>query len=447
MRLDRFTLLACLTALAACADSPAEPPPAPSGVQILAGDGQMQAAGIVARISPTVRVTDADAHPMRGIAVTFAASRNATVDPVVAITDRDGVASTTWILRTDGGEDTLLAKVDSLAPAVFHAASLVFTDISAGYRGTCGVVTGGRAFCWGANQFGQLGIGDTLDRLLPSPVAGGERYSQYLLGGAMSCGLSTGGQAFCSGRPVFPDNVNYGTVPVAEGGALRFDILRGSDFDIFCGLDRIATVRCWGTIVDPSRADTISGTLAQFYTLPGGPALDVSVETGSTGFPEPSEQACVTRTPGLIFCYDLWAFGGQRLQPLAPGSMQSWSAGIYGMCWIDSAAQVGCVSGNGSYTPMGLPRGSWAIDAGESRMCAATGVGVYCWYSGYVLSSPVLEQHTQGTDYRRLSIAADHSCAIDANSRAWCWGANEHGQLGDGTTDSSAVPRQVKLQF
>lgn len=36
-----------------------------------------------------------------------------------------------------------------------------------------------------------------------------------------------------------------------------------------------------------------------------------------------------------------------------------------------------------------------------------------------------------------------HMCAIDADSLAWCWGMNNAGQLGDGSTADSEVPRRV----
>jgi alpha-tubulin suppressor-like RCC1 family protein len=47
---------------------------------------------------------------------------------------------------------------------------LTFTSISAGRFHTCGVATGGAAYCWGANDVGELGDGTTTFRLVPVPV-------------------------------------------------------------------------------------------------------------------------------------------------------------------------------------------------------------------------------------------------------------------------------------
>lgn len=46
--------------------------------------------------------------------------------------------------------------------------------------------------------------------------------------------------------------------------------------------------------------------------------------------------------------------------------------------------------------------------------------------------------------FEALAASANHSCAIDAVKAVWCWGANNHGQLGDGTTTESSRP--VKTQ-
>lgn len=42
-----------------------------------------------------------------------------------------------------------------------------------------------------------------------------------------------------------------------------------------------------------------------------------------------------------------------------------------------------------------------------------------------------------------LGNLSDFTCGIKKDRSAWCWGANASGQLGDGTTDRSAVPVEV----
>jgi alpha-tubulin suppressor-like RCC1 family protein len=43
-----------------------------------------------------------------------------------------------------------------------------------------------------------------------------------------------------------------------------------------------------------------------------------------------------------------------------------------------------------------------------------------------------------------VSAGREHSCGVTLDNRAWCWGGNQRGQLGDGTTvEGRLVPTQV----
>ncbi len=44
--------------------------------------------------------------------------------------------------------------------------------IALGFGHTCAIVSGGGVKCWGANRYGQLGIGSTTDATSPADVAG-----------------------------------------------------------------------------------------------------------------------------------------------------------------------------------------------------------------------------------------------------------------------------------
>ena len=77
-----------------------------------------------------------------------------------------------------------------------------FTSISAGGDHTCGIATG-VAYCWGSNQYGQLGVSPSVrasSRPLPVPMA--ERLVSIEAKGIRTCARTAAGRETCWGAGV-----------------------------------------------------------------------------------------------------------------------------------------------------------------------------------------------------------------------------------------------------
>lgn len=48
-----------------------------------------------------------------------------------------------------------------------------------------------------------------------------------------------------------------------------------------------------------------------------------------------------------------------------------------------------------------------------------------------------------GFQFASLSLGTWHTCGISTDGRAYCWGLNGSGQLGNGTTQDANVPTPV----
>jgi alpha-tubulin suppressor-like RCC1 family protein len=87
---------------------------------------------------------------------------------------------------------------------VAASGSRTFSTISAGEALACAVTPAGAGFCWGSNQFGQLGIGSNTAQ--PSPaqpraVSGGLSFRAIDAGAAHACGVTRENIVYCWGRP------------------------------------------------------------------------------------------------------------------------------------------------------------------------------------------------------------------------------------------------------
>ena len=80
------------------------------------------------------------------------------------------------------------------------AGGLSFTAIAAGVNHTCGLTSGGVAYCWGSNYLGQLGVADTSSRSTPTAVDGGLPFAALTAGWYHNCGLTATGATHCWGH-------------------------------------------------------------------------------------------------------------------------------------------------------------------------------------------------------------------------------------------------------
>ena len=104
------------------------------------------------------------------------------------------------------GDDTTSYNLPKLVVRGDRGSGVTFSSISTGFYHTCGLGSDGNAYCWGYNGQGLLGTGDdTTSYNLPKLVVRGDRgsgvtFSSISTGGYHTCGLDSDGNAYCWGR-------------------------------------------------------------------------------------------------------------------------------------------------------------------------------------------------------------------------------------------------------
>ncbi len=363
-----------------------------------------------------------------------------------------------------------------------------FATVSAGTFHTCGVMTTGRAYCWGYNGYGELGKGDTngssatcyTTSCNPTPfiVSGGLDFRTVSAGFEHTCGLTTAGKAYCWGSNfegalgdgAAPGTTPISTIPVAVSGGITFselDASTGAGSVYTCGVTSTEELYCWGEGTD--------GELGNGTKKSSGTPSRVSVALNFVAVSAGGFHTCAITDAGAAYCWGRNASGQlgigdttERTTPvgvLGGLTFAKVSAGGSHTCGVTPAGVAYCWGyngygqlGNGSFTNDSLPdsvSGGFrfvAISAGGNHTCALTSAGVtYCWGnqiangSANPSTTPVVV--SGGITFTVLSSEGLlHTCGVATTGDAYCWGANGSGQLGNGTSNGSITPVRVVVQ-
>ena len=370
------------------------------------------------------------------------------------------------------GDGTIVNK--STPVDVIGLSSGVVTIATAAHH-TCALLTSGSAKCWGHNEHGKLGDGTTTDRNAPvdmSVLSSG--VAAIAAGDGFTCALTTGGGVKCWGNNYYGqlgDGTTANNTPVDVIGLSSGITAIAAGDEYTCALTTGGGVKCWGNNYYGQLGD---GTSARKLT----PVHVIGLNTGVTTVDAIGEYTCALTTSGGVKCwgYNLWGQLGDgttntRRTPVDVSGLSSGIAAISGewahTCALTTGGGVKCW-GNNFYGKLGdgttvdksipvdvtgLSSGVAAIAAGGSQTCVLmTSGGVKCWgangYGQLGDGTTVAKNTPVGVSGLDSGIAvvtsgSAHSCVLTTGGGVKCWGYNEDGELGDGTTVAKSTPIDV----
>ncbi|MEM7129088.1 MAG: clostripain-related cysteine peptidase [Chloroflexota bacterium] len=271
---------------------------------------------------------------------------------------------------------------DSTIPVLVDALTdKEVVDVEAGYDYTCALTQGGQVYCWGQNRKGQSGMGTPLYQLSPRPLA-------------------------------------------MPSGAFHF---REIDTGLFhaCGLTDAGSVYCWGY---NNEGQLGNGSTRDSST----PVLVTGLESGAKKVVVGKHHSCAINQADTAVCWG-WNYNGQV------------DSGLTG-------TEIGGIKSVPTQV-IGLPEGVTDMAAGTHHTCATTIAGeLFCWGASQTgqlgigttdrQTAPVQVQ-SLGTGVSSIVASNSHTCALDNQGKAFCWGSNYIGQLGDGSQETRLSPTPV----
>ena len=303
---------------------------------------------------------------------------------------------------------------------------------------TCGIKQDGSLWCWGSNNFGELGNNDLgTNSNIPVQEDLGKTWIHVTASQDITCAIDTQRQGFCWGDDTGDaGRVGNGgpganvAVPVKlAGGHLWKNIYAG--LYVVCGVTVTGDGYCWGEENDGDLGNAGGTTDTVYEPTPVDGTHKWLKIIPSDG---PQHFTCGLRTDGAAYCW-----GDDSEGSLGDG------AG-------DSGTQASPVAVGGGFT--------FADIGGGGAICGIEADGdAYCWGRG---NNGEMGTDAGGTDYfvpatevsggykwKKIVGGYKHFCGLTTANKVYCWGNNDAGQLGAGFTNTgstSDTPQPVLMQ-
>lgn len=377
--------------------------------------------------------------------------------------------------------------VSSVAPSIAERsgapASTEARDIArrfaAGDRFTCFLGGDGIVRCWGANDLGQIGNGDSsgVDVLAPTEVSGITNAVEIAAGGGTACALLADTTVKCWGNGS-DGQLGNGTSALSRTPVHVLNSAGSAPLDgvgtIGVGVEHVCATRasdgavyCWGDSIDGHLGNPSASGLV---SLPIQVKADAAGTTNLTGIAElavGSGSSCGLKSDGLAYCWGSNYYGQLATGANSDSRDYAISWGISGLVGIDVGGQHICGITTGSLVCAGGSNSGYVfgqmlqktslypnpysslkqVATTSSATCVVESSGALTC-AGSLLAGSTRNVWADGdgatgflftsasvSNVLALAAGTNHFCAYFSSSIK-CWGSNSDGQLGGGSASS-----------
>ncbi|AZZ37705.1 hypothetical protein CIK05_13165 [Bdellovibrio sp. qaytius] len=343
---------------------------------------------------------------------------------------------------------------------------------------TCALTQLGWINCWGANNTGQIGNNTQTESNKQIPIRSGIIQISTARSGPSTTSGTTFAITLTGVLMSWGDNL-YGKLGTGTSGGASFtpqivDVTNrykfiSSQYGHVCAITSTDVLKCWGYNSDGQVGDNTLVQKNSPVTVDAG----VSYKFVAVG----ASFTCAITTAGVLKCWGLNDTGQvgdntlvSKTTPVVINSgttYDSVSLGYSHACGVTTAGVLKCWGsdtvgqmGDGGlpvdrYTPNVVDSGVnySSVSTSNNTSCAITTTGILkCWGEndngeigdGSTANRTLPVTVDSGTSYASVSMGGDHTCGVTTAKVAKCWGLNDHGQLGLGTTGGfQSTPQSV----
>jgi len=393
--------------------------------------------------------------------------------------DKNGRA---WAWGNNGaGQLGINSLVLQQTPVSVLGTTKTFCEITAGICHTIAIDRNGRAWSWGLNSAGQLGDGTVISKLTPVSVIGTVKtFCKITTGASHTIVIDKNGRLWGWGGRSFGqvgDNTSAfcTTTPVCICGAIKTFCKISAGACHTLAIDKNGRLWAWGrnvwgelgdgTLIQRNTPVSVVGTVKTFCEIATGTCHSLAIDKsgivwawGNNGF-----GVLGNNINGLSKCTPVSVYGTKTFCQIATGGafFTSHISAIdqNGRVWAwgnNLAGQLANNSTSVQYSPvsiLGVVKTFCKINVGACHTVAIDKNGrAWAWGfngQGQLGDNSLTSRRTPvsvlGTTKTFCQIAggSSHTIAIDKNGRVWAWGLNTNGQLGDNTLLSKRTPVSV----
>ena len=201
---------------------------------------------------------------------------------------------------------TVPPPVHSTTPIPVGDTTLVFSAISAGAQHTCALTIAGAAYCWGNNSSGQLGNGGQANASRPVLVASAVAFTAISAGASHTCAIDTATNLLCWGSNS-GGQLGLG-IPAGGNQMIPFLVAGGGGYTAVssgahhtCGIAASA-VRCWGS---SPKGEVGDGVVSATHVVLAPVSIGLTASSITVG----RQHSCAITTAGVSMCWGTNEYG------------------------------------------------------------------------------------------------------------------------------------------